>query len=98
MDSKWLNKLERHVRQISDMQVPVYAANACFFLTLSVFPMLLLVLITITGAVTVWLMKGSECEWPVTAMGLTAISLLIALIAVLRSEFLLELKRRFHVK
>ena len=44
MDSKWLNKLERHVRQISDMQVPVYAANACFFLTLSVFPMLLLVL------------------------------------------------------
>ena len=61
-------------------------------------PMLLLVLITITGAVTVWLMKGSECEWPVTAMGLTAISLLISLIAVLRSEFLLELKRRFHVK
>ena len=27
MDSKWLNKLERHVRQISDMQVPVYAAT-----------------------------------------------------------------------
>ena len=61
-------------------------------------PMLLLVLIAIAGAVTVWLMKGSACEWPVTVMGLTAIALLLALIAVLRSEFLLELKRRFHVK
>ena len=37
-------KLIQRAREVSDLQIPVYAANACFFLAISVFPALLLIL------------------------------------------------------
>ena len=36
----WKNRL----KEFSDLQIPVYAANACYFLALSIFPALLLIL------------------------------------------------------
>jgi len=57
-----------------------------------------MVLLAIAGAVAGWLIWGAACVWPITAMGLTAMALLLACIFVLRGGFLLELKRRFHFK
>ena len=39
-----IGKLVRFARAVSERRIPLYAANACFFLVLSVFPALLLVL------------------------------------------------------
>jgi hypothetical protein len=36
--------------------------------------------------------------WQFIAMGATAVTLLVACIITLRSDFIRELKRRFHVK
>lgn len=44
MSRKWSEKLNNLIFNIASMQIPVYAANACYFLAISVFPALLLIL------------------------------------------------------
>ena len=39
-----LKKLKQRAKEIADLQIPVYAANACYFLAIAVFPALLLIL------------------------------------------------------
>ena len=41
---KWMKRLENLVFNIASMQIPVYAANACYFLAIALFPGLLLIL------------------------------------------------------
>ena len=41
---RFFHRLQQFVRWALHLNIPLYAANACFFLVLSVFPMLLLVL------------------------------------------------------
>ena len=44
MWKKWMKRLENLVFNIASMQIPVYAANACYFLAIALFPGLLLIL------------------------------------------------------
>ena len=44
MRRKWMLRLENLIFNLNDLQIPVYAANACYFLAMSVFPALLLIL------------------------------------------------------
>lgn len=44
MMTKWMKRLEDVIVNIASMQIPLYAANACYFLSMSIFPALLLVL------------------------------------------------------
>lgn len=44
MMTKWMKRLENIAMDIASMQIPLYAANACYFLSMSVFPALLLIL------------------------------------------------------
>ena len=44
MMTKWMKRLEDIIMDIASMQIPLYAANACYFLFMAVFPALLLVL------------------------------------------------------
>ena len=44
MWKKWMKRLENLVINIASMQIPVYAANACYFLAIALFPGLLLIL------------------------------------------------------
>lgn len=44
MMTKWMKRLENLILNIASMQIPVYAANACYFLAMSIFPGLLLIL------------------------------------------------------
>ena len=39
----WKNLMQR-VQEVGELQIPVYAANACYFLAISIFPGLLLIL------------------------------------------------------
>ena len=41
---KWTERMKNLIYNIDDMQIPVYAANACYFLAISIFPALLLLL------------------------------------------------------
>ena len=41
---KWLLRLENLVFNLTEMQIPVYSANACYFLAIAIFPALLLIL------------------------------------------------------
>ncbi|MBQ2919584.1 MAG: YihY/virulence factor BrkB family protein [Oscillospiraceae bacterium] len=41
---KWMKRVENLVFNIASMQIPVYAANACYFLAIALFPGLLLIL------------------------------------------------------
>ena len=41
---KWTERMKNLIFNIDDMQIPVYAANACYFLAMSIFPALLLIL------------------------------------------------------
>ena len=41
---KWTERMKNLIFNIDDMQIPVYAANACYFLAISIFPALLLLL------------------------------------------------------
>ena len=41
---KWSERIKNLVFNIASMQIPVYAANACYFLAIAVFPALLLIL------------------------------------------------------
>ncbi len=41
---KWLERIKNLVFNITSMQIPVYAANACYFLAIAIFPALLLIL------------------------------------------------------
>ena len=41
---KWTERMKNLIYNIDDMQIPVYAANACYFLAMSIFPALLLIL------------------------------------------------------
>ena len=42
--TKWMKRVENLVVHIASMQIPMYAANACYFLSMSIFPALLLIL------------------------------------------------------
>ena len=44
MMTKWMKRLENLILNIAAMQIPVYAATACYFLAISIFPALLLIL------------------------------------------------------
>jgi membrane protein len=44
MRKKWMLRLENLVFTLNDLQIPVYASNACYFLAMSIFPALLLIL------------------------------------------------------
>ncbi len=41
---KWMLRLESLILNLTDLQIPVYAANACYFLAIAIFPALLLIL------------------------------------------------------
>ena len=41
---KWTERIKNLVFNITSMQIPVYAANACYFLAIALFPALLLIL------------------------------------------------------
>lgn len=41
---KWLLRLENLVFHLTELQIPVYSANACYFLAIAIFPALLLIL------------------------------------------------------
>lgn len=41
---KWFLRLEDLVFNLTEMKIPLYAANACYFLAISIFPALLLIL------------------------------------------------------
>lgn len=42
--TKWMRRLEDQIRDIGSMQIPVHAAYTCYFLAMSLFPALLLIL------------------------------------------------------
>ena len=44
MRKKWMLRLENLLFTLNDLQIPVYASNACYFLAMSIFPALLLIL------------------------------------------------------
>ena len=44
MGKKWMLRLKNLVFNLTDLQIPVYAANACYFLAIAIFPALLLIL------------------------------------------------------
>lgn len=44
MLKKWLLRLENLIFNLTEMQIPVYSANACYFLAIAIFPALLLIL------------------------------------------------------
>ena len=44
MRKKWMLRLENLFFTLNDLQIPVYAANACYFLAIAIFPGLLLIL------------------------------------------------------
>lgn len=41
---RWITNVKNFAFNVASMQIPVYAANACYFLMLSIFPVLLLIL------------------------------------------------------
>ena len=61
-------------------------------------PMLLLILFAIAGSVIGLSLWHEESRWALAVMGVFAICLLFACMVSLGSEFLRELKRRFHTK
>ena len=44
MGKKWMLRLENLIFNLTEMKIPLYAANACYFLAISIFPALLLIL------------------------------------------------------
>ena len=44
MRRKWMLRLENLIFNLTDLQIPVYSANICYFLAISIFPALLLIL------------------------------------------------------
>ena len=44
MRRKWMLRLENLVFNLTELKIPLYAANACYFLAISIFPALLLIL------------------------------------------------------
>lgn len=44
MERKWTKRLKNMAFNIGSMQIPLYAANACYFLAIAIFPALLLIL------------------------------------------------------
>ena len=44
MQKTWKKRLDDLLFNLNDLQVPVYAASACYFLAIAVFPALLLIL------------------------------------------------------
>ena len=61
-------------------------------------PMLLLILFAIAGSVIGLSLWHEESRWALAVMGVFAVCLLFACMVSLGSEFLRELKRRFHTK
>ncbi len=44
MGKKWMLRLENLIFNLTEMKIPLYAANACYFLAIATFPALLLIL------------------------------------------------------
>ena len=44
MRRKWMLRLENLIFNLTELKIPLYAANACYFLAISLFPALLLIL------------------------------------------------------
>ena len=61
-------------------------------------PMLLLILFAIAGSVIGLSLWHEESRWALAVMGVFAVCLLFSCMVSLGSEFLRELKRRFHTK
>lgn len=61
-------------------------------------PMLLLIFITIVGSLVGLCLWHEESRWALAVMGAFSISLLVALTITLGSEFIRELRRRFHIQ
>lgn len=60
-------------------------------------PMLLLIFFAMAGSVIGLCLWRAESRWALVVMGAFAASLLVACIAALGTDFIRELKRRFHV-
>ena len=63
MKKKRIEKLKNLAFNLLDMEIPVYAANACYFLAISIFPALLLVLASLrytalSATDLIWLLEG----------------------------------------
>ena len=61
-------------------------------------PMLLLIVLAIIASIVGLSIMRKSTGWQFIAMGATAVTLLVACIITLRSDFIRELKRRFHIK
>lgn len=61
-------------------------------------PMLLLIVVAIIATIVGLIIWRENTGWPLIAMGISAFMLLLACIVTLGSEFIRELRRRFHVK
>ena len=61
-------------------------------------PMLLLIFFALAGSVTGLCLWHEESRWALAVMGAFALALLVACMAALGSDFIRELRRRFHVK
>ena len=71
MRRKWMLRLENLIFNLNDLQIPVYAANACYFLAISLFPALLLILASLrfTALSAVDLIRLLEGILPGALMG-----------------------------
>ena len=76
---KWTERMKNLIFNIDDMQIPVYAANACYFLAMSIFPALLLILASLryTPLSATDLLRLLEGILPGALMG-TAESLIVS--------------------
>lgn len=61
-------------------------------------PMLVFIFFTLIGSIIGLCIWHEESRWALAVMGVFSLILLIAIIVTLGSEFLRELKRRFHTK
>ena len=68
---KWMRRLEDQIRDIGSMQIPVHAAYTCYFLAMSLFPALLLILASLrfTALSAEDLIRGLEGVVPGALMG-----------------------------
>lgn len=79
------------------------SAGALFFTDLerqkqNMLPMLLLIFLALAGSVFGLCLWHEESRWALAVMGVLAAFLLFACATILGSDFLRELRRRFHVK
>lgn len=61
-------------------------------------PLILYIIITLVGSCVGYGIWHESGDWPFVALGATSLFCLVALILILRQDFLREMKRRFHIK